>query len=414
MDVLVENLALPGGLRRARTAVPPSCDTFENVQAVNDNVSSKMSSTDHRATEIDVTVIGGGVVGLAAALAIARRGHSVAILERERGFGHGTSTRNSGVIHAGLYYPLGSLKAALCVEGRERLYAFCDQYDVPFAIPGKLVIAGTREDIPNLEALHARAIGNGVADAMLVDRAFIKSREPYAEGVAALWSPSTGIIEPEAFVKTLVRLSQQAGAHLLPASPVIAATHDRHGIQLATPAEHIKSQVVVNAAGLYADLVSQLLGGEAFRIYPCRGEYAELAPSARGHVKGMVYPVAHQAGHSLGVHLTKTTRGSVLLGPTARYQDGRDDYESDRLPLETFLEPARALMPSLTLADLQPGGTGIRAKLCPPHEQFADFLIRHDDKLPRLVHAAGIDSPGLTSSLAIGELVADLAHETLQ
>ncbi len=364
-------------------------------------------------TEIDVAIIGGGVVGLASALAAAGAGRSVVLLERERGFGHGTSTRNSGVIHAGLYYPEGSLKAALCVEGRDRLYAFCAEHGVPHDKPGKLVIAHTEEELPSLRALHERAIGNGVSDVELVERAFIRAREPYADGLAALWSPSTGIVEPEALVKTLTRLAQSEGAYLLQGSPLVSATPGRDLIELETPAERIAARVVINAAGLYADRVSAMLGGEAFCIYPSRGEYAELAPSARGRLRGLLYPVPHTAGHSLGVHLTRTTRGSVLLGPTARYQDSRDDYESDRLPLETFLTAARALIPSLELSDLQPGGTGIRAKLCPPHEIFADFLIRRDTEQPRLVHAAGIDSPGLTSALAIAERVTMLAHEIL-
>jgi L-2-hydroxyglutarate oxidase LhgO len=370
-----------------------------------------MNSTQQSATDIDVAVIGGGVVGLASALAIALRGRSVVVLERERGVGHGTSTRNSGVIHAGLYYPAGSLKAQLCVEGRDRLYAFCGQYDVPFAKPGKMVIAQNASEVGGLEALLARAIGNGVSDAAIVDAAFIRSREPYAAGVAALWSPSTGIIEPEGFVKALTRLATDAGVHILPASPVVGADPRTDAIELATPSERISARAVVNAAGLYADRVSALIHGERFCIYPCRGEYAELAPAARSRVTGLLYPLPHTAGHSLGVHMTRTTRGSVLIGPTARYQSGRDDYESERLPLEAFLAPAQALMPSLTLADLQPGGTGIRAKLCPPSESFADFLIRGDREQPRLIHAAGIDSPGLTSSLAIGARVAALTDD---
>lgn len=358
------------------------------------------------AVKIDAAVIGGGVVGLASALALAGRGASVCVLEREARAGHGTSTRNSGVIHAGLYYPADSLKATLCVEGRDRLYTFCDTYDVPHRRCGKLVVAHDESELHALAELLARAHGNGV-NASLVDSAFIREREPHVtSAIAAIWSPDSGIVQAEAYVNTLVRLCREADVALLVGSPLVAATPRGDGIEVVTPHERFEAGTVVNAAGLFADEVSRKLDAMPFAIYPCRGEYAELAPSRRHWVNGLVYPLPHGVG--LGVHLVKTTWGSVLLGPTTDYQDSRTDYEGHRRPVEDFVPPAKALLPELTLADLQPGSTGIRAKLHGPDRSFADFIVQRDDRNPRVIQAAGIDSPGLTSSLAIGERVAEI------
>ena len=356
---------------------------------------------------VDVAVIGGGVTGLASALALARRGASVCVLERESKTGRVTSTHNSGVIHAGIYYPTGSLKARLCVEGRDRLYAFCPAHHVPHARCGKLIVAAADHEIEALEALHAKAHANGVM-VELVDAGFIKAREPHVRALAALWSPDTGIVEAEALVKALERLCRDHDAAIVVGSPLTAAEPRSDGIVLITPHERILAATVVNAAGLYADVTSQQLGGMKFHIYPCRGEYAELSSSKRQMVNGLVYPLPHQSGAGLGVHLAKTTWGTVTLGPTIHYQESKDDYESGRLPLEDFVEPARRLLPWVTLADLQPGGSGIRAKLHGPDQRFADFLVQRDADNPRVIQASGIDSPGLTSCLAIGARVADI------
>jgi L-2-hydroxyglutarate oxidase LhgO len=217
--------------------------------------------------DVDVAVIGGGVVGLSSAYALAEQGASVCLLESDTRLGHGTSTRNSGVIHAGLYYPAGSLKATLCIEGRDRLYSFCASHDVPHSRCGKLVVARDDSEVPALERLLERAHGNGVTSAALVDPSFIREREPYVTGAAAaIWSPETGIVQAEAFVKALARDCAERDVAIVVDSPVIAASPKGGGIELTTPHERIEAAAVVNASGLYADCVSALLGAQPFTI----------------------------------------------------------------------------------------------------------------------------------------------------
>jgi L-2-hydroxyglutarate oxidase LhgO len=361
-------------------------------------------------TDIDIAVIGAGVTGLAAARALAERGHSTCVLERHPRAGLDTSTHNSGVIHAGIYYPAGTLKAQLCVDGCRLLYEFCARYNVPHRRSGKLIVAHDDSEIRQLEVLKARGDGNGVEGLELVDRAFISAREPAVSGVAALWSPASGVVEAEALVKTLLATGADSGVIFLPGTRLVGADRRAGGMELHTERESIHARTVVNAAGLYADEVSRLLGGETFTVYPCRGEYVELTPSKRSLVNALVYPLPH--AHGLGVHLVRTTNGHVWLGPTASFQDRKDDYEEHRLPVEAFLEPARRLLRDVRLEDLRLGGSGIRAKIHGPTGSFADFLIRRDLENPFVVQASGIESPGLTSCLAVGNLVADLAIQS--
>ena len=287
---------------------------------------------------VDVAVIGAGVTGLAAARAIAGRGYSTCVLERHPRPGLDTSTHNSGVIHAGIYYPAGTLKARLCLEGARLLYEFCARHGVPHVRSGKLVVAHDTGEVHQLEALRERGTANGVEGLTIVDRAFIVSREPAVSAVAALWSPESGIVNAEELVKALLRTGADAGVMFLPGTRLVGADRHAEGMVLTTERESILARIVVNAAGLYADEVSRMLGGETFTIYPCRGEYAEFTPAKRSLVNGLVYPLPHASGHGLGVHLVRATGGQVWLGPTIRYQSRKDDYESDRDPLEAFAE----------------------------------------------------------------------------
>ena len=363
---------------------------------------------------IDVAVIGGGVTGLASALAIAKRGLSVCVFERHPRFGLEASTHNSGVIHGGIYYPAGTLKSTLCIEGRPLLYEFCRTHNVPHEKCGKLIVAGDDSEVPWLEKLFQTGVANGVEGLTMVDRAFIRKREPNIRAVAAIFSPETGIVEAEALVHALRRAGEAEGAIFLPGTTLVGADSERDGLTLRTERETILATTVVNAAGLYADDVSKMLGGETFTIYPVRGEYAELVPSKRSLVNALVYPLQHAAGHGLGVHVTRSTGGNIWFGPSVKYQERKDDYENDRLPVEDFAEAATQLLPMLTVADLRLSGSGIRPKLHPATESFADFMIRRDSRNPLVVHAAGIESPGLTSCLAIAGFVSGLVTGTDQ
>ena len=362
---------------------------------------------------VDVAVIGGGVTGLASALAAAARGYSTCVLERHPRPGLDTSTHNSGVVHAGIYHPPGSLKSRLCVEGRRLLYEFCATHGVPHVRCGKLIVGHDTSEVPALERLLQSGTANGVEGLRLVDRPFIVSREPAIAAAVAVWSPHSGILDAEALVKALLGTGEARGVMFLPGTTLLGADRDADGMVLHTERESIHARAVVNAAGLYADDVSRLLGGERFTIYPCRGEYAEFIPAKRRLVNALVYPLPDPSGHGLGVHLVRAIGGQVWLGPTIRYQQLKDDYESDREPLEAFAESARRLIDGVTIDDLRLSASGIRAKLHPPAESFADFMIRRDRENPSVVQASGIDSPGLTSCLAVGNLVSEIVANGL-
>jgi L-2-hydroxyglutarate oxidase LhgO len=373
----------------------------------------------------NILIIGGGVVGCAVARAASERWSDVFLVEQMPKFGMATSTRNSGVIHSGIYYPPGSLKAEMCVAGNRMLHEFCATHNVPHRNCGKLVVAHGAEQEAALEELAVNGRANGVAGLRLVDRATVHAREPYIEATSALEVPSTGIISAEDLVKTLARMAAEQGANLLTRARVVRMEPrpDSIAVTIAEgdaddPAraneETIEARSVINCAGLFADEIAAMLGNRNHRIYPVRGEYCELVRAKSYLVNNLVYPLPHTDAFSLGVHLTRTLWGTVLVGPTADYVADKNDYEDNRLPVEEFLRRALPLLPELEAADLQLAYSGIRPKLVPPgHAGFADFVIEQDAATPRAIQLIGIESPGLTSCLAIARRVVSLAEEIL-
>ncbi len=365
------------------------------------------------------------MVGCAVTRAVSQRWSDVFLVEQMPKFGMGASTRNSGVIHSGIYYPPGSLKARLCVEGNRMLHEFCAAHNVPHRNCGKLVVAHDARQQAELEHLAENGRANGVLGLRMVDRAAVRAREPHIDAAVALEVPSTGIISAEDLIKTLARMATEQGASLLtrarvvrldPRADSIAVTlAEGDEAEVARPAEEtIEARCVINCAGLYADEIAAMLGNREHRIYPVRGEYCELVRAKSYLINNLVYPLPHADGLSLGVHLTRTLWGTVLVGPTADYVAEKSDYERGRLPIEEFVRRAKSLLPEIEAADMQLAYSGIRAKLVPPgHAGIADFVIERDTNVPRAIQLIGIESPGLTSCLAIAEQVVSLAAEIL-
>jgi glycerol-3-phosphate dehydrogenase len=363
-----------------------------------------------------IVIVGGGVVGCAIACAAARRWTDVFLLEESPKLGMAASSRNSGVIHSGLYYTTGSLKARHCVRGNRLTYEFCAAHGVPHRNTGKLVVAASEEEAAKLPALIERGRANGLDGLRIVDRAAIRAREPHVEGYQAIEVPSAGIVASEELVKAYARVATERGANIVTRARVERVEPGKDGVRVVSAAGDVETQCLINAAGLFADEVAAMLGSPlaSHRIYPVRGEYCELIRAKSDMVRGLVYPLPHPEGLSLGVHLTKTLWGTVLLGPTARYIQDKNDYERDRESVAEFARRAKHLLPEVEAADLVPAYSGIRAKLVPPGEKGpADFIITRDPQFPCAVQLIGIESPGLTSAPSIAEHVTELVAEIL-
>lgn len=357
--------------------------------------------------EVGAIVVGAGVVGLAVARALALAGHEVMILERERQFGTITSARNSGVIHAGLYYPEGSLKAELCVKGRRLLYDFCERRGVAHRRCGKLIIAASEVEFPALDAVMARGAEAGVEDLVRLGPAEARAIEPALACAGAIHSPSSGIVDQHGLMLALLGEAEAHGATLVCDAPVgaIAKVGSRWAVQVGET--HLAAPILVNAAGLGAQALARTIEALDPRLVPplflakgCYFSYAGRAPFAR-----LIYPVPGPA--SLGSHFTLDLGGQARFGPDIHWVD-EIDYTVDPALKTEFLAAARRIWPDAEEDRLQPAYAGIRPKLAGPGMATEDFVLQ-DEKahgLSGLVNLFGIESPGLTASLAIAARVA--------
>ncbi|MCT8176283.1 NAD(P)/FAD-dependent oxidoreductase [Variovorax sp. CY25R-8] len=361
--------------------------------------------------DLDCAVIGGGVVGLAVARALALAGREVMVLEAEGAIGTGTSSRNSEVIHAGIYYPQASLKARLCVEGKQLLYAYAEARGVPHRRCGKLIVATSAEQVAQLEAIRLKAAANGVDDLETISAAQAVALEPQLRCMAALVSPSTGIVDSHALMLSLLGDLENAGGMLALKSAVKRADLEEGGIVLtAQDGTRLRCRSVVNAAGLGAPDLARHFGGLATETVPtayfAKGNYFTL--SGRAPFGRLVYPVPEPGG--LGVHLTIDLGGQAKFGPDVQWVSSPDDLVVDPARGDAFYAEVRKYWPALPDGALIPGYAGMRPKISGPGDPAADFRIDgpRAHGVRGLVNLFGIESPGLTSSLAIGRHVADL------
>ncbi len=371
--------------------------------------------------KVGTIIIGAGVVGLAVAkeLSSCFRAGQVVLMDRHESFGLETSSRNSEVIHAGIYYPAGTLKASLCVEGKHLLYHFCKKWQVPHHRCGKLITANTPEEINSLDNLKAQANANGVDDLEELSSSQLARLEPHVSARTALLSPSTGVIDSHALMKTLEQVALQAG--VLPAYCHRVMAIDKldaggYRVHFHNPdgsKDALDCEILVNSAGLQAVIVAALTGIDpercGYRVHLCKGEYFSLPPAKGKLIDHLIYPPPLEELTGLGIHATKTLDGRLRLGPNAVYIS-EEDYSVDESYRAEFYRSAVQFLPFITEADLEPEMAGIRPKLSGPGEPFRDFVINEesDRGLPGLVNLIGIESPGLTASLAIARRVAQL------
>ncbi len=397
----------------------------------------------------DLTIIGGGIIGLATALKITEThpGRKVLILEKESQVAQHQTGHNSGVIHSGLYYRPGSIKARTCVTGRKALIDFCQEHSVPFDLCGKVVVATSEAEIPRLEELHRRGIANGLQGVELIGPERLRELEPYASGVKGLLVPETGIIDYKKVAEAYAARIREAGGDIRTSHRVVGILDLSNEIVLQTSAGDYRTGSLINCGGLYSDVVMKMMGAsdmgsddQEHRIIPFRGEYYKLAPAKQYLVRNLIYPVPDPAFPFLGVHFTRMAKGGVEAGPNAVFALAREGYRKTdvnipdlwrtvsfkgfwamsgkywrtgfgelyrSLSKSAFVRALQKLLPEIRESDLIPGGSGVRAQAVSASGGLVDdFVIRGSRNA---IHVLNAPSPGATASLAIGQSIAEMA-----
>lgn len=366
----------------------------------------------------EITIIGAGIVGLAIAAKLSEKYSNIFVIEKHHLFGQETSSRNSEVIHAGIYYPKGSLKAKLCVKGKNQLYNFCDKYKLPYSKCGKLIVATNSAEEPALDEIKQKAINNGVDDLKFLTQKEIQKLEPNIAATKALYSPSTGIIESHSFMKQLETLAVNNGTEMVYHTEVKGILKIEGGYQIElddADGESFKftSKIIINAAGLESDLISNMAGmqNEDLKIHFCKGQYFRINPPKNRLLNRLVYPVPDPNMEALGIHITVDLSKGVKLGPDIEYLEKNEyNYKVNLDRQKDFHESVKRILPWLEFDDLAPEMAGIRPKIQKHGGPVRDFYIEEETKqgFPGFVNLIGIESPGLTASLAIADYVQNL------
>ncbi len=359
----------------------------------------------------DVLIIGGGVVGCSIARELSRYQLKIAVLEKESDVGWGISCRNSGVVHAGFNYTPDTLRAQLCVNGNKTFEKLCRELDVPFKKIGKLVVALKREEVEDLERLKEQGQKNCVKGLRIVDEKKLKKAEINIRGVAALYSPNTAITSPYGLTIALAENAHKNGVHFFLNTEVTNLRKFHNQFEILTNKKNFKTRYLINCAGLYSDKISRMAGAEKYRIHPCRGEYFVLDKNASHLANHLVYPVPKAGSSGLGVHITPTVDGNILLGPSNEYIKKRDNLSATSKVMKKLIAESRDFLPLVSNQDVIRSYSGIRAKQAPSSEGgFWDFVIEESKLVSCFINLVGIESPGLTAVQPIAQKVVQMVN----